>query len=394
MPRYRSSALALTLSLAFAPMQSAAAQTAPPPGQACAAPQYHQFDFWIGQWDVTLPNGKRAGDNRIEPILGGCALRESWIGRRAAATARATTPATRAAGAGTRPGWTTRAACWCSRAPSPTGSMVLEGETVDSAGKKQRQRITWQQTSPGHVRQLWESSSDGGGDLDHRLRRPLREALTPAAGACASGGGTVPFQGYRHPFRGPKPSRSCPRFQPACAPPWATATCIEEEIGRGGAATVYLAEDLKHARKVAIKVLRPDTPAGGYEPQRFLREIRIAARLAHPQILPLHDSGECERAALLRDALRRLREPARPAGPRGSAAGGRRAPDHPRGRRRAGVRPPARRHPPRHQAREHPAPGRRAGRRRLRRGHRHLGGRRRQRVHHRPRLRRRDARPT
>jgi serine/threonine-protein kinase len=69
---------------------------------------------------------------------------------------------------------------------------------------------------------------------------------------------------------------------------------IEEEIGRGGAATVYLAEDLKHARKVAIKVLRPDTRSGGYEPQRFLREIRIAARLAHPQILPLHDSGECE----------------------------------------------------------------------------------------------------
>ena len=68
---------------------------------------------------------------------------------------------------------------------------------------------------------------------------------------------------------------------------------IEEEIGRGGAATVYLAEDLKHARKVAIKVLRPDTPAG-YEPQRFLREIRIAARLAHPQILSLHDSGECD----------------------------------------------------------------------------------------------------
>jgi eukaryotic-like serine/threonine-protein kinase len=69
---------------------------------------------------------------------------------------------------------------------------------------------------------------------------------------------------------------------------------LEEEIGRGGAATVYLAEDVKHGRKVAVKVLRPDTPAGGYEPQRFLREIRIAARLAHPQILPLHDSGECD----------------------------------------------------------------------------------------------------
>ena len=67
---------------------------------------------------------------------------------------------------------------------------------------------------------------------------------------------------------------------------------IQEEIGRGGAATVYLAEDVKHDRKVAIKVLRPDNGPSGYEPQRFLREIRIAARLSHPQILPLHDSGE------------------------------------------------------------------------------------------------------
>ncbi len=68
---------------------------------------------------------------------------------------------------------------------------------------------------------------------------------------------------------------------------------IEEEIGRGASASVFLAEDLKHARKVAIKVLRPGPP-GTYEPQRFLREIRIAARLTHPQILPLHDSGECD----------------------------------------------------------------------------------------------------
>ena len=68
---------------------------------------------------------------------------------------------------------------------------------------------------------------------------------------------------------------------------------IEEEIGRGGMASVYLAEDLRHGRKVAIKVLLP-TPGHSYEPQRFLREIRIAARLSHPQILPVHDSGECD----------------------------------------------------------------------------------------------------
>jgi serine/threonine protein kinase/Tfp pilus assembly protein PilF len=66
---------------------------------------------------------------------------------------------------------------------------------------------------------------------------------------------------------------------------------IEEEIGRGGMAAVYLAEDLKHGRKVAIKVLLP-SGTQAYEPQRFLREIRIAARLSHPQILPVHDSGE------------------------------------------------------------------------------------------------------
>ena len=69
---------------------------------------------------------------------------------------------------------------------------------------------------------------------------------------------------------------------------------IEKEIGHGGMATVYLAEDLKHGRKVAIKVLVPGSGAQSYEPQRFLREIRIAARLSHPQILPVHDSGECD----------------------------------------------------------------------------------------------------
>src|SRR5918994_2762339 len=56
-------------------------------------------------------------------------------------------------------------------------------------------------------------------------------------------------------------------------------------------AAVYLAEDLKHGRKVAIKVLLPGA-GQAYEPQRFLREIRIAARLSHPLILPVHDSGE------------------------------------------------------------------------------------------------------
>src|SRR3989454_5234645 len=65
----------------------------------------------------------------------------------------------------------------------------------------------------------------------------------------------------------------------------------EREIGRGGMATVYVAQDLKHHRPVAVKVLHPDL-AANLGPERFLREIQIAARLQHPHILPLYDSGQ------------------------------------------------------------------------------------------------------
>ncbi len=68
---------------------------------------------------------------------------------------------------------------------------------------------------------------------------------------------------------------------------------IEGEIGSGGMATVYLARDLKHHRRVAVKVLRPDL-AAALGTDRFLREIEIAARLQHPHILTLIDSGEAE----------------------------------------------------------------------------------------------------
>src|SRR3954471_18108949 len=66
---------------------------------------------------------------------------------------------------------------------------------------------------------------------------------------------------------------------------------VERELGRGGMATVYLAHDLRHDRPIALKVLRPEL-AASLGPERFLQEIRIAARLRHPHILPVHDSGE------------------------------------------------------------------------------------------------------
>ena len=89
---------------------------------------------------------------------------------------------------------------------------------------------------------------------------------------------------------------------------------LERELGRGGMATVYLAQDIKHERPVALKVLRPAL-AMSMGPDRFRREITTAARLQHPHILSVHDSGETEgllwytmpyvRGESLRDRLKR-----------------------------------------------------------------------------------------
>ena len=68
---------------------------------------------------------------------------------------------------------------------------------------------------------------------------------------------------------------------------------IEGQLGEGGMATVYLAHDVKHARKVALKVLRPEL-AAVIGADRFLAEIKTTANLQHPHILPLHDSGEVD----------------------------------------------------------------------------------------------------
>src|SRR5690606_7440759 len=68
---------------------------------------------------------------------------------------------------------------------------------------------------------------------------------------------------------------------------------IERELGAGGMATVYLAHDIRHERDVAIKVLHADLGAA-LGPERFLSEIRTTARLQHPHILPLLDSGEAD----------------------------------------------------------------------------------------------------
>jgi hypothetical protein len=150
--------VALLAALLF-PSSGIAAQAAAP--AACSAPEFHQFDFWIGEWDVLRPDGGRAGASRVEPILGGCALRESWTG------AKGTQGTSYNIYDGTRRRWhqtwvDDHGTLLVLEGAFTGGRMTLESVSTDSAGRTQRQRITWQATGPGRVRQLWESSSDGG----------------------------------------------------------------------------------------------------------------------------------------------------------------------------------------------------------------------------------------
>jgi len=144
----RLAAAALVLLLA-----AAAADAADKP---CSAPEHRQFDFWIGEWRVTTPDGKHAGDNRIEKILDGCALHENWRGA--------------SGGQGFsynaydehRKVWHQT---WVDKQGNllllegalRTGQMVLEGTQGGTL-----HRIAWEPRKDGTVRQLWESSADQG----------------------------------------------------------------------------------------------------------------------------------------------------------------------------------------------------------------------------------------
>lgn len=151
-------AIALTLwVLAAAPPLHAETAAAAKP---CSSPAYRQFDFWLGTWNVTQA-GKTAGQNKIESILNGCAVMESWQG-----TGGVTGHSLNIYDS-TRDLWHQT---WVDSTGSlltlegrfKNGAMVLEGVALDDKGAKTRQRITWTSSSATEVRQLWQSSTDDG----------------------------------------------------------------------------------------------------------------------------------------------------------------------------------------------------------------------------------------
>ena len=129
---------------------------------ACTAEQHRQFDFWIGDWNVYGPRGKLAGRNTITRVYGGCVIREHYVG------AQGYTGGSLNIYDASRDRWHQT---WVDNGgllleldgAFRDGKMVLEGETLDSTGAVQKQRITWERLTGGKLRQHWEQSADGGG---------------------------------------------------------------------------------------------------------------------------------------------------------------------------------------------------------------------------------------
>jgi len=130
------------------------------PAGACSTDQAHQFDFWIGDWDV-YANGKLAGTNSIRPILDGCVLQETWTGAQGSAGSSLNFHNPRTGR--WQQFWVWRNGTTLELSGSfADGKMVLEGEGKDREGKKLRNRITWYDNEDGTVRQHWEQSRDEG----------------------------------------------------------------------------------------------------------------------------------------------------------------------------------------------------------------------------------------
>lgn len=150
-------ALAVTTTLCLAPLALHAQSTPPATPPGCSAPEHRQFDFWIGEWTVTDSAGIRVfGHNRIVSEDGGCLLLERWIS------------------AGTGPNVSTGHSVnaydratkqWGQDWVGNDGTVLhIRGGLVDGRMvlASANQRITWTLQPDGRVRQLWESSTDGG----------------------------------------------------------------------------------------------------------------------------------------------------------------------------------------------------------------------------------------
>jgi hypothetical protein len=127
----------------------------------CTAAEYRQFDFWVGRWEVTDKDGKKAGTNDIQRVHGGCALAENWT------SAEGTTGSSLNMYVAATKVWHQT---WADSGGTllvmegglRDGAMHMSGAAYSPRGGKLLSRITWTPNADGSVRQFWEASRDEG----------------------------------------------------------------------------------------------------------------------------------------------------------------------------------------------------------------------------------------
>ncbi len=127
---------------------------------SCSNEKSHEFDFWIGDWEV-WSGGELAGTNSIRPILDGCVLQENWLGVRGSAGSSFNfyNPQSKQ----WQQFWVWRNGTTLELAGDyADGKIILEGDSVTREGEAVKNRITWYDNEDGTVRQHWQTSKDGG----------------------------------------------------------------------------------------------------------------------------------------------------------------------------------------------------------------------------------------
>jgi hypothetical protein len=150
-------AFAFTLLATAAIAQQETPQTDLPP---CSAAEHRQFDFWLGEWEVTM-NGKAAGTNTITTILGGCVIMEEWQSEGSAFSGKSFNRYDPVSGKWEQVWVDNTGGVLRLAGEYKDGKMVLAGKHV-VGGETVVDRITWHNNDDGTVRQVWEKSKDDG----------------------------------------------------------------------------------------------------------------------------------------------------------------------------------------------------------------------------------------
>jgi hypothetical protein len=143
-----------------APAPAAAPTPAPAPGQYCVDAEHRQFDFWLGDWDVSNPDGKQIGTNQVTSVMGSCVLQEHWQGLKGPAGTSFNTYSKQ--DQKWYQMWVTDRGGFFQLVGGLQGGKMVMTREVKNEGKTVLQRWSWEKVSEDRVVQRSEISEDGG----------------------------------------------------------------------------------------------------------------------------------------------------------------------------------------------------------------------------------------